>query len=81
MEKTIAAIRGIVSLTFNTPTTELSDDTRFVEDLNADSLDKVEMIMLIEDAFNIEIDDADSEDILTIADLDGFIMDALNEKT
>lgn len=81
MEKTIAAIRDIVSLTFNTPTTELSDDTRFVEDLNADSLDKVEMIMLIEDAFNIEVDDADLEDILTIADLDGFIMDALNEKT
>ena len=81
MEKTIAAIKDIVSLTFNTPTTELSDDTRFVEDLNADSLDKVEMIMLIEDAFNIEVDDADSEDIQTIADLDGFIMDALNEKT
>ena len=81
MEKTIAAIRDIVSLTFNTPTTELSDDMRFVEDLNADSLDKVEMIMLIEDAFNIEVDDADSEDILTIADLDGFIMDALNNKT
>lgn len=81
MEKTIAEIRDIVSLTFNTPTTELSDDTRFVEDLNADSLDKVEMIMLIEDAFNIEIDDADSEDIQTIADLDGFIMDALNNKT
>ena len=81
MEKTIAAIRDIVSLTFNTPTTELSDDTRFVEDLNADSLDKVEMIMLIEDAFNIEVDDADSEDIQTIADLDGFIMDALNNKT
>ena len=81
MEKTIAAIKDIVSLTFNTPTTELSDDTRFVEDLNADSLDKVEMIMLIEDAFNIEVDDADSEDIQTIADLDGFIMDALNNKT
>ena len=38
----------------------------FVEDLGADSLDTVELVMAFEEAFNIEIQDEDAEKILTV---------------
>ncbi len=41
---------------------------RFAEDLGADSLDKVELTMALEEAFGIEIPDADSCKILTVKD-------------
>lgn len=41
---------------------------RFTEDLNADSLDLVEMIMSLEEEFGVEIPDEDAEKILTVQD-------------
>ncbi len=41
-------------------------ESRFVEDLGADSLDQVELIMALEDKFDIEIPDEDAEKILTV---------------
>ncbi len=43
-------------------------DASFVEDLGADSLDTVELVMAFEEAFNIEIPDEDAEKILTVQD-------------
>ncbi len=45
---------------------EVTDDASFIEDLGADSLDTVEMIMEIEDEFGIEIPDEDAEKIQTV---------------
>lgn len=47
----------------------ISENTRLVEDLNLDSLDAVEISMLIEDKLNIEFDEADLEGVSTVADL------------
>jgi len=43
-------------------------DAEFIGDLNADSLDLVEVIMAIEQEFNIEIKDEDAENIRTVGD-------------
>jgi acyl carrier protein len=43
-------------------------DDRFVEDLAFDSLDRVEMVMAVEEAFDIGISDEEAERVLTIAD-------------
>ncbi|GBE03627.1 MAG TPA: acyl carrier protein [Nitrospirae bacterium] len=43
-------------------------DASFVEDLGADSLDTVELVMAFEEAFNIEIPDEDAEKILKVQD-------------
>ncbi len=45
---------------------EVTEDASFIEDLGADSLDTVEMIMEIEDEFGIEIPDEDAEKIVTV---------------
>ncbi len=47
---------------------EVKEDSRFVEDLGADSLDVVELVMALEEKFDIEIPDEDAEKILTVAD-------------
>ncbi len=48
-------------------------DTDLMEDLNADSLDAVEIIMDIEDEFDITVDEEDVENIRTISDIINYI--------
>ena len=47
-------------------TTEIKEETSFVHDLNADSLDTVELVMKFEDEFEISIPDEDAEKIQTV---------------
>ena len=47
---------------------EVKEDSKFIEDLGADSLDVVELVMALEEKFDIEIPDEDAEGILTVAD-------------
>ena len=46
--------------------TEINDEARFQEDLDADSLDLVELIMELEDQFGIKISDEDAQNIQTV---------------
>lgn len=52
---------------------KVTQDASFKEDLNADSLDVVELIMELEDEFNIEISDEDAEKISTVGDVLNYI--------
>lgn len=56
---------------------EVSEEASFVDDLGADSLDVVELIMAFEEAFDIEIPDEDAERIATVRDAVNY----LREKT
>ena len=47
---------------------EVKEDSKFIEDLGADSLDVVELVMALEEKFDIEIPDEDAEKILTVVD-------------
>lgn len=55
---------------------KLSPEAKFVEDLGADSLDVVELIMAFEEEFGIEIPDEDAEKIRTVGD----VLNYLKEK-
>ena len=52
---------------------EVKEDSKFIEDLGADSLDVVELVMALEEKFDIEISDEDAEKILTVADAINYI--------
>ena len=54
---------------------EVKEDSKFIEDLGADSLDVVELVMALEEEFDIEIPDEDAEGILTVADALKYIED------
>ena len=47
---------------------EVKEDSKFIEDLGADSLDVVELVLALEEKFDIEIPDEDAEKILTVSD-------------
>jgi acyl carrier protein len=52
---------------------DVKPEASFVDDLNADSLDLVELIMALEEQFGIEISDADAEKIKTVQDAMDYI--------
>ena len=47
---------------------KITDDDKFIDDLGADSLDTVELVMAFEEAFDVEIPDDKAETILTVGD-------------
>jgi acyl carrier protein len=61
-------IRELIAKQLDLPIGRVTDDQKFIEDLDADSLDTVEIIIVIEDEFNIEIDDDNAEQIITVGD-------------
>lgn len=52
---------------------EVSPESSFIEDLGADSLDIVELIMALEEEFEIEVPDEDAEKLTTVADAVNYI--------
>jgi acyl carrier protein len=56
---------------------EVTPDASFVEDLGADSLDTVELIMVLEEEFGIEIPDEDAEKIVHVKDAVQYITDRI----
>lgn len=56
----------IISEQMGSDKTEITDETSFINDLNADSLDTVELVMEFEDEFNISIPDEEAEKIQTV---------------
>ena len=52
---------------------KVTPDVKFIEDLGADSLDLVELIMAFEEEFNIQIPDVDAEKIIKVSDAIDYI--------
>ena len=61
-------VRGIVAERLGVDEEKVTMDAAFIDDLNADSLDLVEVIMALEQEFEVEIKDEDAETIRTVAD-------------
>ncbi len=60
-------IRQMIAERLDRKIEEVTDDARFVDDLGADSLDQTELLMALEEEFNIDIDD-DANEIDTVGD-------------
>lgn len=64
---------GIVCKQLNVPKEKVSRATSFVNDLGADSLDTVELVMDFEDEFDINIPEEDAEKIKTVGEAIGYV--------
>ncbi len=71
-------IANIIADVLNVDVNEITMETTFVDDLGADSLDIFQIIMGIEEEFDIEISNEDAEKIVTVGDAVEQIKNALN---
>jgi len=71
-------LKKIIGEVLNVEADEITMDTTFVDDLGADSLDIFQIIMGIEEEFDIEIANEDAENIVTVGDAVDEIKKALN---
>lgn len=68
MDDTFEEVKAILVDLLGADENEISMSSRFREDLEADSLDIVELVMALEDQFNVEVSDEDAQKITTVED-------------
>ena len=61
-------VKSIIAEQLGVKKDEVTDGAKFIDDLGADSLDTVELVMALEEEFGIEIPDEDAEKITTVKD-------------
>ena len=61
-------VRQIIAEQLGVKKEEVTDSAKFVDDLGADSLDTVELVMALEEEFGVEIPDEDAEKLVTVGD-------------
>ena len=71
-------LQQIIAEVLNVDVDEITPDTTFVDDLGADSLDVFQIVMGIEDVFDIEIENEKLEHIITVGDAVEQIKNAVN---
>ena len=78
MEEINTKVVQIISEQLGKDESEISMNSNFIEDLDADSLDTVELVMALEEEFDIDIPDEAAEKITTVQSAVDFIIDAKN---
>lgn len=72
-EGLVQRVRDLMSDQLGVDPAEMKSESHILEDLGADSLDVVELVMAIEEAFDIEISDEDAEAMLTVGDIEKYV--------
>jgi len=65
-EEVLAKVKGVVAEKLNVGEDQVTQDAKFVEDLGADSLDQVELLMALEDDFELKIPEEEAEQLTTV---------------
>ncbi len=73
-------IKSIIAEQLGVKAEEVTDNAKFVEDLGADSLDTVELVMALEEEFGIEIPDEDAEKMTTVGEAMKYIEEKASSK-
>jgi acyl carrier protein len=77
MASVFERVRKIAAEQLGVDEGEVTMESSFIEDLNADSLDLVELIMSLEEEFGMEISDEEAEGLVTVGDAVEYIQDHL----
>ncbi len=79
-EELLKKIKGIVSDKLSISEDQVTEDASFTEDLGADSLDTVELVMALEDEFDMDIPDEDAEKLDTVGKAMDYVLSHLSKK-
>lgn len=71
--ETADRVKNIIIEQLGVPSEDVTESASFIEDLGADSLDIVELVMALEEEYGIEISDEDAEKIQTVGDAVNYI--------
>lgn len=74
-EEVFDKVKEIIVEQLGVAETAITPEASFIDDLGADSLDIVELIMALEEEFDLEIPDADAEKVVTVNDVVEYIKD------
>ncbi|MEE2677212.1 MAG: acyl carrier protein [Myxococcota bacterium] len=66
-------VRALVSQQLGVEVSQVHSDSNILDDLGADSLDVVELVMQLEDEFDIEVPDEEAQTIRTVADVERYV--------
>ncbi|MEM1157325.1 MAG: acyl carrier protein [Verrucomicrobiota bacterium] len=72
-------VKEIIVEQLSVNTEQVTPEAKFIEDLGADSLDVVELVMAFEEQFGIEVPDEDAEKLQTVGDVNSYIKEALDK--
>jgi acyl carrier protein len=72
-EEILTKLRPVIAEQLGVDEADVKEDASFTDDLNADSLDLVELIMSLEEQFHIQISDEDAEKITTVGEAVDYI--------
>ena len=77
MSDTLDRVKDLIVNLLNVDKATITEQSRFINDLGADSLDAVEIVMAVEEEFGIEIPDDADENIKTVGDITKYINERL----
>ena len=80
MSEIEAKVKKIIEEKLSVNADQITNAARFAEDLKADSLDTVELVMALEDEFGLDIPDEEAEKIKTVGEAIDYIMKELEKK-
>ena len=74
-------VKGIIAEQLGVKPEEVTPEAKFIDDLGADSLDTVELVMALEEEFGIEIPDEEAEKLITVGDALRYIEQKAGQKS
>ena len=80
MSASAEKIKAVIADQLGVKPEEVTESAKFVDDLGADSLDTVELVMALEEEYGVEIPDEDAEKLLTVGDAIKYIDDKMTSK-
>jgi len=78
-DEIIKKVKEITSEQLGVDESQITPEAKFIDDLGADSLDIVELVMALEEEFNLEISDEEAEKLLAVQKVVDYLKDRIKE--
>ncbi|MFP4081217.1 MAG: acyl carrier protein [Candidatus Aminicenantes bacterium] len=80
-EELLKKVKAIVSDKLSISEDQVTEEASFIDDLGADSLDTVELVMALEDEFNMDIPDEEAEKLTTVGKAIDYVLEHLSKQS